>query len=143
MDKLSRSLEDYLESIYIISLDKKIARVKDIVNRLGVKSSSVIGAIKKLVAGGYVEHEHYGHIELTKEGRKRAVRLYDRHTTLTKFFHEILHVDKKIAEEDACRVEHELSEESYSRIIKLLAHIISLSETDPKCFNELKKSVND
>jgi len=142
MEKLSQSLEDYLESIYIISLDKKIARVKDIVNRLGVKSSSVIGALKKLVAGGYVEHEHYGHIELTKAGKKRAVRLYDRHTTLTKFFHEILDVDAKIAEEDACQIEHELSEESYERIIKLLAHIISLSETDPECFKRLKKSIN-
>lgn len=86
MEKLSQSLEDYLESIYIISLDKKIARVKDLVNRLGVKSSSVIGALKKLGAKGFIEHEHYGHIELTDEGRKRAERLYERHTTLTRFF---------------------------------------------------------
>lgn len=143
VEKLSQSLEDYLESIYIISLEKKIARVKDLVNRLGVKSSSVIGALKKLGGKGYIEHEHYGHIELTEEGRKRAERLYDRHTTLTKFFHNILNVDEKTAEEDACRIEHDLSEESYRKIIKLLAHIISLSETDPACFKKLKKSVSD
>ncbi len=143
MEKLSQSLEDYLEAIYIVSLDKKIARVKDLVNRLGVKSSSVIGALKKLGAKGYIEHEHYGHIELTEEGSKRAERLYDRHTTLTKFFHEILHVDEKTAEKDACQIEHDLSEESYSKIIKLLSYIISLPDKDPACFEELKKSVRD
>ncbi len=143
MEKLSQSLEDYLEAIYIVSLDKKIARVKDLVNRLGVKSSSVIGALKKLGAKGYIEHEHYGHIELTDEGRKRAERLYERHTTLTKFFHDILNVDEETAEEDACRIEHDLSEESYSKIIKLLSHIISLSDSDPACFEELKKSVKN
>jgi len=143
VEKLSQSLEDYLEAIYIVSLDKKIARVKDLVNRLGVKSSSVIGALKKLGAKGYIEHEHYGHIELTDEGRKRAERLYERHTTLTKFFHDILNVDEETAEEDACRIEHDLSEESYSKIIKLLSHIISLSDSDPACFEELKKSVKN
>jgi len=143
VEKLSQSLEDYLESIYIISLDKKIARVKDLVSRLDVKSSSVIGALKKLGAKGYIEHEHYGHIELTLEGKRRAERLYERHTTLTKFFSDILNVDEKTAEEDACRIEHDLTEESYKKIIKLLVHIISMSETDPECFQKLKKSVED
>ena len=143
MEKLSQSLEDYLESIYIISLDKKIARVKDLVNRLGVKSSSVIGALKKLGAKGFVEHEHYGHIELTEEGKKRAERLYERHTTLTRFFHEILDVDEKTAEADACQIEHDLSEESYKKIIKLLSHIIAMSENDPVDFEKLTKSVKE
>ena len=143
MEKLSQSLEDYLESIYIISLDKKIARVKDLVNRLGVKSSSVIGALKKLGAKGFVEHEHYGHIELTEEGKKRAERLYERHTTLTRFFNEILDVDKKTAEADACQIEHDLSEESYRKIIKLLSHIISMSENDPAGFEKLTKSIKE
>ncbi len=143
MEKLSQSLEDYLESIYIISLDKKIARVKDLVNRLGVKSSSVIGALKKLGAKGFIEHEHYGHIELTEEGRMRAERLYDRHTTLTRFFHEILDVDEKTAEADACQIEHDLSEESYKKIIKLLGHIIDMSEKAPACFEELIQSVKN
>jgi len=143
VEKLSQSLEDYLESIYIISLDKKIARVKDLVNRLGVKSSSVIGALKKLGAKGFIEHEHYGHIELTDEGRKRAERLYERHTTLTRFFRDILNVDEKTAEADACQIEHDLSEESYSKIIKLIGHIIDMSEKNPACFEELTRSVKD
>lgn len=143
MEKLSQSLEDYLESIYIISLDKKIARVKDLVNRLGVKSSSVIGALKKLVAKGFIEHEHYGHIELTEEGRKRAERLYERHTTLTRFFRDILHVDEKTAEADACQIEHDLSEDSYSKIIKLIGYIIDMPEKNPSCFEELTRSVKD
>jgi len=143
VEKLSQSLEDYLESIYIISLDKKIARVKDLVNRLGVKSSSVIGALKKLVARGFVEHEHYGHIELTEAGRKRAERLYERHTTLTRFFRDILNVEEQTAEEDACRIEHDLSEDSYRKIIRLLSHIIDMAEKDPECFDKLKDSVTD
>jgi len=143
LEKLSQSLEDYLEAIYIVSLDKKIARVKDLVSRLNVKSSSVIGALKKLGAKGYIEHEHYGHIELTEEGSKRAERLYERHVTLTRFFHDILHVDETTAEKDACQIEHDLSEESYSKIIKLLSHIISMSESDPDCFEKLKKSIQN
>ena len=142
-EKLSQSLEDYLESIYIISLEKKIVRVKDLVNRLGVKSSSVIGALKKLGARSYIEHEHYGHIELTPEGKKRAERLYERHMTLTRFFRDILDVNGITAEEDACLIEHDLSEETYGKIIKLLNYIRSSADKDPKWFSDLKSFIGD
>ncbi|MEN8153956.1 MAG: metal-dependent transcriptional regulator [Acidobacteriota bacterium] len=138
MEKLSRSLEDYLESIYIISLKKKIVRVKDIVNRMGVRSSSVIGAMKKLSSGGYIEHEHYGHIDMTATGLKRAERLYEKHKTLTRFFNDILNVKKEIAEEDACAIEHYISDETYYKIIKLIQHIESSKDTNPKWLEDLK-----
>ncbi len=127
----------------MISLEKKVVRVKDLVNMMNVKSSSVIGALKKLGAKGCIEHEHYGHIELTSGGVKRAERLYERHTTLTTFFRDILHVDEKTAEEDACRIEHDLTEETYSKIIKLLNYIISSSEKDPAWFSDMKKIISE
>ena len=70
---LSHSLEDYLETIYLISIDHKIVRVKDVVAKLNVRTASVIGALKKLVLKGFLEHERYGYIELTELGRKKGV----------------------------------------------------------------------
>lgn len=143
MEKLSQSLEDYLESIYIISLEKKIVRVKDLVIRMGVKSSSVIGALKKLSSGGYIEHEHYGHIDMTPVGEKRAERLYEKHKTLTRFFNEILNVNKVTAEEDACAIEHYISDETYYKIIKLIQHIEASTASNLKWMEELKKLVKE
>ncbi len=143
MGKLSQSLEDYLESIYIISLEKKIVRVKDLVIRMGVKSSSVIGALKKLSSGGYIEHEHYGHIDMTPAGKKRAERLYEKHKTLTRFFNEILNVNKVTAEEDACAIEHYISDETYYKIIKLIQHIEASTTSNLKWMEELKKLVKE
>jgi len=143
MGKLSQSLEDYLESIYIISLEKKIVRVKDLVNRMGVKSSSVIGALKKLISGGFIEHEHYGHIEMTPEGEKRAERLYEKHKTLTRFFNKILNVNKDTAEKDACEIEHYISDETYYKIIKLIQHIEASTDSNLKWMEELKELVKE
>lgn len=143
MGKLSQSLEDYLESIYIISLEKRIVRVKDLVNRMGVKSSSVIGALKKLSSGGYIEHEHYGHIDLTTSGEKRASKLYEKHKTLTRFFNEILNVKKETAEEDACAIEHYISDETFYKIITLIQHIESSTASNQKWMKDLKKLVKE
>jgi DtxR family Mn-dependent transcriptional regulator len=126
-DRLSKSLEDYLEAVYMVAEKKRIVRVKDLIKMLDVKTASVIGALKKLEQRGLVEHEHYGYIELTPEGKKKAIRIYEKHTVLIRFLTEFLKVNKKTAEGDACLMEHCISDETFSKIIQL----IRLLETEP------------
>lgn len=124
---LSQSLEDYLESIYMISQAQDTVRVKDLVKRLQVRSASVIGALRKLEDKGFVEHEHYGHIELTEMGKAEALKIYEKHQTLTRFLREILGVDGDVSEKDACMIEHYISDITFEKIIDFIRYI----ETSP------------
>ena len=120
---ISPSLEDYLESIFVIKQKKQIVRVKDLAKHLKVKAPSVVEVLKKLEKKNLVVHEHYGYIELTQEGINKAKALYERHLILKKFLHKILGIDEEIAETDACRIEHYLSKETLERIIKFINFI--------------------
>ena len=136
-EKLSKSLEDYLEAIYVVGQDKKIVRVKDLIKMLDVKTASVIGALKKLEERGLVEHEHYGYIELTPQGEKRAVRIYEKHTVLQSFLTEFLKVNKETAEKDACLLEHCISDETFSKIIQLIRLVEASPDKIPLWFKDL------
>ena len=111
------SAEDYLEQILILLENKGYARSTDIADALGYSKPSVSVAMKKLRENGYISMEKGGLISLTDKGYPIARRIYDRHLTLTKFFVTI-GVDEAIARKDACKVEHDLSEESFSAIRK-------------------------
>lgn len=136
-DKLSKSLEDYLEAVYMVAQKKKIVRVKDLIKMLDVKTASVIGALKKLEQRGLVEHEHYGYIELTPEGEKKAIRIYEKHTVLMRFLTEFLKVNEKTAEKDACLMEHCISDETFSKIIQLIRLLETEPSKVPSWFKEL------
>ncbi len=129
LQELSQSLEDYLEAIYLISKDKKVIRVKDVVVRMRVKTASVIGALKKLEIKGFIEHERYGHIELTDVGLIRALKIYEKHSALLYFIHNILGVEKKISEKDACNIEHYISDETLEKLIDFIKKIGSPPKT--------------
>lgn len=116
-DNLSHSLEDYLEAIYLIFVDRELIRVKDVVEKLNVSTASVIGAIKKLVSKGFLEHERYGYIELTDLGKQKAEKIYGKHSTLLYFINKILDVDLNIAEKDACNIEHYLSDQTFEKLM--------------------------
>lgn len=122
--ELSESLEDYLEAILILSKEKKVVRVKDLMKYLGYKVSSINTAINNLSAKGLVEHEKYGYIELTAEGTVLAEKVYDRHKNITRFFQEVLGVPKETACQDACRIEHILNEETYNKFLNFLNYIL-------------------
>jgi len=123
MLELTASLEDYLEAIWIIGLEKKIVRVKDIARLLQVKAASVIGALKILAEKELVIHERYGYVELTKKGVVRAKKIFERHKILTKFFHEILGLSLDVATEDACRIEHHMHKETVDRLVEFMEFI--------------------
>jgi len=118
--KLSSSAEDYLEAIYVLERKNGAVRVKDISARLKVSMPSVHQALHVLSETGLIRHENYGYIELTEKGRRRGKKIYRTHKMLTKFFNEILDVSIPQAEEDACKIEHDISSETLERLVAFI-----------------------
>jgi len=122
--ELSKSVEDYLETILKIVREKGYARVKDIAKELGVKPASVTEMLNKLSDEGLVNYEKYSGVTLTEEGRERAEEITRIHEMLKKLL-LLIGVPEDIAEEDACRIEHVLHKETVKRIVKLVEAIES------------------
>lgn len=116
MQYLTASLEDYLEMIYILKQSGSAVGITNIANAFLISKPSVNKAIGTLKTKGYVAQEKYGKIDLTEEGLKEAKSIYGRHTTLNRFLTEILGVNAKTAEIDACKLEHILSKETLVKI---------------------------
>lgn len=113
--KKQESTENYLETIFILS--KRLGSVKsiDIVRELNFSKPSISIAMKKLRTEGYIDMDDSGYITLTPKGLEIAESIYERHITLSKML-MLLGVDEKIAKEDACRIEHIISNESFEKI---------------------------
>jgi len=122
-EKQSPNMEDYLEVIAMLRGEEKVVRVSQIGRRLNVKMPSVTSALNKLSENGLVVHKRYGYVVLTSEGEKLAEEVIRRHKALTRFFAEALGVDREIAEEDACKIEHVISSLSMERLTKFLKFI--------------------
>ncbi len=114
---IHESGEDYLESILKLQEQGKAVRGIDIVTDLGYSKPSVSVAMKKLRESGYIQVSDGGVITLTDAGEAVARRIWDRHQTLTAFFVR-LGVDPKVAEQDACKVEHGLSDETFEKLLQ-------------------------
>jgi Mn-dependent DtxR family transcriptional regulator len=110
-----QSIEDYLEGIIIVKEKQGYVRSVDVANQLSVSKPSVSYATKKLIDEGYIELDENKFIILTEKGTKLANDTYDRHKTLSKFF-TFIGVDKQQAIIDACKVEHDVSEETYKAL---------------------------
>ena len=116
--KIKESAEDYLESILILKNKLGNVRSIDIVNYFDYSKPSISVAMKNLREEQYIEMDHKGYISLTEKGRVIAEKMFERHTLLTDWLISI-GVDKKTAGEDACRIEHVISEESFEAIKNL------------------------
>ena len=112
---LQESGEMYLESIYVLSGRLSSVRSIDVVEYIGYSKPSVSRAIGLLKSGGYVNVDDNGCLTLTEEGLEVAKKIYERHTILTNFLTS-LGVPKDIAAEDACKIEHDISDESFEAI---------------------------
>ncbi len=119
--ELSSSLEDYLEAIKLLQERKRAVRVKDVSQHLGVKASSVNGAVQILSQKGLIEHEHYGYIELTPSGEQVAQDIQLRHRTLLAFLTDVLKIPHYIAAEEACAMEHHIGSQTLERLVKFIA----------------------
>ena len=113
---IRESAEDYLESILMLRERHGQVRSIDIVNQLGYSKPSVSIAMKKLRENGYISMAEDGLITLTDSGMEIASRVYQRHRVITELF-VLLGVGREQAAEDACRVEHDLSPETFARIL--------------------------
>lgn len=111
--KIQRSAEDYLEMILMLKQQKGYARSIDIAAELGVTKPSVSYATKRLRENGYITMNPDGLISLTDAGLEIARRMYDRHRMLTAFLVK-LGVDGDTAREDACKMEHDISDETFA-----------------------------
>ena len=109
------SAENYLEAILSLREARGMVRSIDIANHLHFSKPSVSVAMKKLRESGYVEVDEDGFISLLPAGEEIARRIYERHQLLTEFFIR-LGVDPEVAAADACKVEHDLSEETFQKI---------------------------
>ena len=129
-NKLSASLEDYLEAVLAVIIEKKAVRAKDIADRLSVSRSSVTGALQALAAKGYIHYAPYDVISLTDEGEKVATMILGKHNILTQFFAKMLLIEPGLAEETACKMEHSMPEEVIERLTCLFSFVMD-SQKDP------------
>ena len=113
--KNRESVEMYLETILRLSLRKPEVHSIDVANEMGFSKPSVSVAMKNMREDGLITMDEMNHIHLTDKGREMAESVFERHSVLTKLF-EGLGVDPAIAEEDACRIEHFISDETFSAI---------------------------
>lgn len=117
---LHESGEDYLETILILKNRQGFVRSIDVANELGFSKPSISRAMSILRDNGYITIELGGNIVLTDKGKETAGNVYERHVLITEFFVKVLGVDKEIAEKDACKIEHDISDETFLKMKKFL-----------------------
>ncbi len=118
---IQQSGEDYLETILILHQKSGYVRSVDIANELGYTKPSISRAMSILRENGYITmDDKNGQIRLTDKGKEKAERVYERHCLIARYFTDILGVTREVATDDACRIEHIISEESFERMKALI-----------------------
>ena len=115
MMNIRQSAEDYLDTILILHERKGSVRSIDIANEMGFSKPSVSVAMKNLRENGYIQVDESGHITLTQMGYDVADKIYERHKVVSEYF-VLLGVDPETAAQDACKIEHILSNDSFQAI---------------------------
>jgi DtxR family Mn-dependent transcriptional regulator len=117
-----RTMEDYLEQLYNLQKKEKPVHTNDIANVLKLNPASVTEFLQKLNKEGYINYEKYGGATLTEKGEKIAVSTIEKHDTLKKFL-KIFGIDDKIANIDACKIEHVVNNETMKRLTKFVEFV--------------------
>ena len=113
---LSSGLEDYLECIYNNIQYRGSVKAISISKELGVSRASVTDALHRLAEKKYINYERYGAIEITPKGMEKAQEVIDKHTILTDFFEKVLLLSREEATENACRIEHVITKNAFSKL---------------------------
>jgi len=121
--RLGSGAEDYLEAVLVLGRAEKPVRVTRLAGHLGVSKPSVVAALAALERRGLVRREHYGGVELTSAGRRRAAETDRRHQLVKAFLTRVLKVSEPVAEQDACRIEHNLSPETVGCLVGLVRRL--------------------
>jgi DtxR family Mn-dependent transcriptional regulator len=115
--KLTESIEDYIETIYLEDQKNgKGVRITDVAAKLNVSKASANDAVRKLKTLGHVEQERYGQIFLTESGEKLAIAVYEKHRLIADFLVKTLGVSAETAQKDACGIEHIISAETFEKM---------------------------
>ncbi len=115
-DKVTASLEDYLETFLSLEDEDKNIKMSDVALKIGVSKASVHKAIQVLKDKGLVEQEKYGKLLLTDDGRKIAINVRNRHNVIKTFLTKVLKVDIEVADSEACKMEHSISQETLDKL---------------------------
>ena len=120
---LSASLEDYLETIYLIVQEKQVARAKDVSQRMQVGRSSVTGALHALAERKLINYAPYDLVTLTRQGELVAADIVRRHCVLRDFFVKVLSVEETLADDVACKMEHAVPESVLQRFVEFIEFV--------------------
>ena len=132
MERMNESSENYLESILILEQRNPSVRMSDIAAMLHVSKPSVNQAMGVLKDAGYIHQEVYGTIHLTESGRHYAQKVYSRHVLFKRFLMEVLEIDEQTAEEDACHMEHCVSDATMDKLRIFLTEALERSDQKQK-----------
>lgn len=121
MDKMSKSLEDYIEAIVMLGgTTEKAIRPSDIARKLGVSKPSVGKALSTLRERGLIDQPYYGEATLTEDGYQYGMAMFMRHRYLTAFLEQELMIPSDVAEEEACLMEHAISDDSFEKWVAFI-----------------------
>jgi len=120
---LTSTMEDYLEAIFNLFLEKRAIRVKDIATKMNVKMPTVTNMLKILGERGFINYEKYEYVELTEEGIRIGREMQRRHDVFFKFLTEVLKINSITANEEACRMEHTLSPETMASLTDFIEFV--------------------
>lgn len=126
---MTPAMENYLEAIFNLDKEKRVVRVKDIAKRLGVKMPTVTNMLKTLSERELIEYEKYEYLELTKKGSDVGEEIDRRHHVLRSFLTDILGIDLKKADEEACKMEHAVGASTMDRFVLFMEFIQSCPRT--------------
>jgi DtxR family Mn-dependent transcriptional regulator len=135
-----KTIEDYVEKLYDLQKENKLVHTNDVANLLNINPASVTEIFQKLSKEGYVNYKKYSGVTLTEKGKKLAISTRKRHEKLKEFL-ILLGIDKKIAEEDACEMEHILHKKTMDAVVKFV-DVINQCGVTPFWLNRLKKYIN-
>ncbi|MCK4752324.1 MAG: metal-dependent transcriptional regulator [Planctomycetes bacterium] len=138
-NKLSASLEDYLEAIFNLASDSDIARSKDIAETLSVSKASVTGALRALKDKELVNYKPYGFVTLTKAGKTTAAKIVRKHNVLKSFLADILGIETRIAQQAACKAEHTLGPEVITKLLRFIDFVTKENRNGYNLTGKFKK----
>lgn len=137
--ELSQTSEKYLRAILAVEQEKRVARVKDIAERVGVHKSTVTGALRRLARDGWVDYEPYEAATLTEKGLRAARVIAGQQRVISNFLQNVLDVEQKIADSTASDIRHSVNERVLGRLVCFLAFIELSSEEVRDCLEEFRE----
>jgi len=140
---LSESLENYLEVILDLEKKHKVARAKDIADRLQLQRGTVTSALKALADKGLINYEPYSLITLTPRGKKMGKEITERHALLKEFLTKVLQVDAETADDTACRLEHAIDPQTVERLTCFMQYIANCPRTNEQWLQSMLRFCTD